>query len=317
MNRVLDACPVHLLSFLPGEDIARCAETSRRCKTTTREPSVWLAACSVRWPSVLKNAALAHAVRTRGAREFFERRAQCDRAVSVPTTPLCDYDDLLFAVEVEQGGKTISSVAIGARDAMRNDLEDEMMYAREDGLCFEGLSARIDATEGEFPPIKNPAFLTVSVVRMSDGRVSPFVPRKKISAENGMLYTAGRFPQYTSMCLPLSTSYCRNEFQLDIHDPDLPTSWLHENVDVQYPPLEDPVVFIKMSFGCLSEFPRDEDDWISSPPGPDPSLVIEGHHITLRRIHAHFELFHSAEDLYETMAHTRIQRLLSERLRFA
>ena len=156
-----DACAHRVLSYLPAKQILSTAAVSRRSATVAKAPELWLEACKSRWPDVRTSAVVARAARTRGPMAFYRRRVSCSREVSVPTVPLCDLEDLIFTVDMEQGATHLCSVAIEARDAMRRDLPDASFGGRlKAGLCLEGLSARVTPWRDEFgekfPPAISP-----------------------------------------------------------------------------------------------------------------------------------------------------------------
>ena len=92
---------------------------------------------------------------------------------------------------------------------MRRDLPDASFGGRlKAGLCLEGLSARIIPWRDEFgemfPPRLSPAsqlpkppeheiqiFITVNVIRKSDGLMSPFVPRHNLRWSGGHSFGRG------------------------------------------------------------------------------------------------------------------------------
>ena len=113
-----DACAHRVLSFLPAKQILSTVAVSRRFANVAKAPEVWLDACKSKWPDVRTSPVVARAARTRGPMAFYRRRVSCSREVSVPTVPLCELDDLVFTVDMEQGATHLCSVAIEARDAM-------------------------------------------------------------------------------------------------------------------------------------------------------------------------------------------------------
>ena len=156
-----DACAHRVLSYLPAKQILSTAAASRRSANVAKAPELWLEACKSKWPDVRASAVVARAARTRGPMAFYRRRVSCSRELSVPTIPLCDLDDLVFTVDIEQGATNLCSVAIEARDAMRRDLPCASFGGRlKAGLCLEGLSARISPWRDEFgemfPPRLSP-----------------------------------------------------------------------------------------------------------------------------------------------------------------
>ena len=67
----------------------------------------------------------------------------------MPTLPLCDLDDLVFTVDIEQGTTQLCSVAIEARDAMRRDLPAEVENCHGRDQCECRVKHRLDsAAEG-------------------------------------------------------------------------------------------------------------------------------------------------------------------------
>ena len=120
-----DACAHRVLSYLPAQQILSAAATSRRFANVVKAPELWLEVCKSRWPDVRTSAVVARAVRTRGPMAFYRRRVSCSRELSVPTVPLCDLEDLIFTVDMEQGATHLCSVAIEARDAIGAVLRPE------------------------------------------------------------------------------------------------------------------------------------------------------------------------------------------------
>ena len=156
-----DACAHRVLSYLPAKQILSTAAASRGFANVAKAPEPWLEACQSKWSDVRTSAVVARAARTRGPMAFYRRRVSCSRELSVPTIPLCDLDDLVFTVDIEQGTTQLCSVAIEARDAMRRDLPADVGNHRRDGLCLEGLNARVVPWRDEFgecfPPALSPA----------------------------------------------------------------------------------------------------------------------------------------------------------------
>ena len=126
-----DACAHRVLSFLPAKQILSTAAASRGFANVAKAPELWLEACKSKWPDVRTSAVVARAARTRGPMAFYRRRVSCSRELSVPTLPLCDLDDLVFTVDIEQGATQLCSVAIEARDAMRRDLPADVENHRK------------------------------------------------------------------------------------------------------------------------------------------------------------------------------------------
>ena len=61
-----------------------------------------------------------------------------------------------------------------------------------DGLCLDGLGARVLCPENVFPPShqeedldEDTVYITINVVRKSDGMVSPFMPRHALLFNSG------------------------------------------------------------------------------------------------------------------------------------
>ena len=290
---------------------------------------MWESLCRARWPAVASAPALARIVTARGARAYYRARVEAD-IVEPLTPPLLDLDDLLFTVDVSQGGKVLSSVACEARDAMRHDLEDHdcQFY---DGICLDGLRARIDCSADKcVPPYKNPFSIAVCVVRKSDGRVSPLIPRT--DHRNGGGYQFGS----PSMRMVSADQTLRGMMPFYISDPinalqecqraDLPKDWRLRKI-LPNARWDSQSLECKISIGTCSEFPNGmrADTWS---PSPDPSVVIGDDYFEIRRICLFFHLFlykNDYDDMYCYPDGSDIQdiftlgvlhRVLSERLAF-
>ena len=138
-----DACAHRVLSYLPAQQILSAAATSRRFANVAKAPELWLEVCKSRWPDVRTSAVVARAVRTRGPMAFYRRRVSCSRELSVPTVPLCDLEDLIFTVDMEQGATHLCSVVPLRLEQTQMAITLQLLLAQQTKSKFPEVVARL------------------------------------------------------------------------------------------------------------------------------------------------------------------------------
>jgi hypothetical protein len=329
-----EACAHKVLTFLPAKHILRTAAASRAFRTVAHAPEVWLNACKAKWPDVSQSEALARAARTRGPMVFYRRRSSVERGMdTTQTPPLCELDDLLFVVVMEQGDTQLCSVAVEARGAMRRSLPQthyghpnflEGDQARTDGICLEGLDARVRICpeRNEFPPSprledEETVYFTMSVVRKSDGLVSALVPRQAFHFGPGggyafndpvhmyedeqLRYFAANPNLKGFLAFHVTTpedpegdGILNVGNQLNAPPSDWSTAKLLEEMHQQFQRLSVnvPQINCTMTLGCWEEFPLDGLQPETWEPSSDPSVVIGPDYVEIRRINVSFGMYH-------------------------